>query len=38
MEATDDWVQYAIDKPMAAEPERSGTTAAAPTELLAYIF
>jgi hypothetical protein len=26
MEGSDDWVQYAIDKPMVAEPARSGIT------------
>src|SRR5439155_20322553 len=29
MEAANDWVQYVIDRPMAQEPERFSTTAAA---------
>lgn len=38
MEATDDWVQYTIDKPMAAEPGKVGNYNSGATELLAYIF
>jgi CubicO group peptidase (beta-lactamase class C family) len=38
MEATDDWVQYAIDKPMAEEPGRIFNYNSGATELLAYIF
>jgi CubicO group peptidase (beta-lactamase class C family) len=38
MEATDDWVQYAIDKPMVAEPGRVWNYSSGATELLAYIF
>ena len=38
MEATDDWVQYAIDKPMAAEPGTVWNYSSGVTELLAYIF
>ncbi len=38
MEATDDWVQYTIDKPMAAEPGRVWNYSSGVTELLAYIF
>ena len=38
MEATDDWVQYVIDKPMAAEPGKVWNYNAGATELLAYIF
>ena len=38
MEGTDDWVQYAIDKPMADEPGKSGNYNSGATELLAYIF
>jgi CubicO group peptidase (beta-lactamase class C family) len=38
MEATDDWVQYAIDKPMAAEPGKVWNYNSGLTELLAYIF
>ena len=38
MEASDDWVQYAIDKPMAAEPGKVWTYNSGATELLAYIF
>ena len=38
MEATDDWVQYAIDKPMAAEPGKVWNYSSGVTELLAYIF
>lgn len=38
MEATDDWVQYVIDKPMAAEPGRVFNYSSGASELLAYIF
>jgi CubicO group peptidase (beta-lactamase class C family) len=38
MEASDDWVQYAIDKPMAAEPGKLWNYSSGATEILAYIF
>jgi len=38
MEATDDWVQYVIDKPMAVEPGKVFVYSSGATELLAYIF
>ena len=38
MEATDDWVQYVIDRPMAAEPGKVFNYSSGTTELLAYIF
>ena len=38
MEATNDWVQYVIDKPMAAEPGKVWNYSSGVTELLAYIF
>lgn len=38
MEATDDWVQYTIDKPMAEEPGKVFNYSSGATELLAYIF
>lgn len=38
MEATDDWVQYTIDKPMAAEPGKVWNYSSGVTELLAYVF
>src|SRR3974390_1374304 len=38
MEATDDWVKYVIDKPMAAEPGKVFNYSSGATELLAYIF
>jgi hypothetical protein len=38
MEATDDWVQYVIDKPMAAEPGRVFNYSSGVSELLAHIF
>jgi len=38
MEATDDWVQYVIDKPMAQEAGRVFNYSSGATELLAYIF
>jgi CubicO group peptidase (beta-lactamase class C family) len=38
MEGTDDWVQYTIDRPMAAEPGKVANYNSGATELLAYIF
>ena len=38
MEATDDWVQYVIDKPMAAEPGKVFNYSSGVSELLAHIF
>jgi CubicO group peptidase (beta-lactamase class C family) len=38
MEATDDWVQYVIDKPMAEAPGKKFNYSSGATELLAYIF
>ena len=38
MEATDDWVQYVIDKPMANDPGTVFNYSSGATELLAYIF
>src|SRR5215472_3487979 len=38
MEATDDWVQYVIDRPMAREPGKVWNYSSGATELLAYIF
>lgn len=38
MEATDDWVQYVIDKPMATEPGKVFNYSSGVSELLAYIF
>ena len=38
MEASDDWVQYVIDKPMAADPGAVFNYSSGATELLAYIF
>ena len=38
MEATDDWVQYTIGKPMAAEPGKVWNYSSGVTELLAHIF
>jgi len=38
MEATDDWVQYVIDKPMAAEPGSVFNYSSGVSELLAHIF
>ncbi len=38
MEATDDWVRYVIDKPMAEEPGRRFNYSSGATELLAEIF
>ena len=38
MEATDDWVQYTINKPMAADPGKVWNYNSGSSELLAYIF
>jgi CubicO group peptidase (beta-lactamase class C family) len=38
MEATDDWVQYVIDKPMAKAPGTVFNYSSGATELLAYVF
>jgi CubicO group peptidase (beta-lactamase class C family) len=38
MEATDDWVQYVIDKPMAHDPGTLFNYSSGATELLAHIF
>ena len=38
MEAAEDWVQFAIDRPMAHEPGTTFTYSSGATELLAYIF
>jgi CubicO group peptidase (beta-lactamase class C family) len=38
MEGSDDWVQYAIDKPMVAEPGKVWNYNSGGSELLAYIF
>src|SRR5713226_3765710 len=38
MEATDDWVQYVIDKPMAAEPGKVFVYSSGVSELLAQLF
>jgi CubicO group peptidase (beta-lactamase class C family) len=38
MEASDDWVQYAIDEPIVEEPGRNFTYSSANTELLARVF
>lgn len=38
MEATDDWVQYVIDKPMAQEPGKVFNYSSGVTELLAHVF
>jgi Beta-lactamase len=38
MEATDDWVQYVVDKPMAAEPGKVFNYSSGVSELLAHIF
>lgn len=38
MEATDDWVQYVIDKPMAEEPGKVWNYSSGSAELLADIF
>jgi len=38
MEATDDWVQFVIDRPMKDEPGKVFAYSSGATELLAYIF
>lgn len=38
MEATDNWVQYAIDRPTVADPGKVFEYSSADAELLAYIF
>ena len=38
VEATDDWVQYVIDKPMAQEPGKVFSYSSGVSELLAYVF
>jgi CubicO group peptidase (beta-lactamase class C family) len=38
MEATEDWVKYTIDKPMAQDPGTHFAYSSGATELLAYIF
>jgi CubicO group peptidase (beta-lactamase class C family) len=38
MEASDDWVQFVIDRPMKAEPGTVFAYSSGATELLAYIF
>jgi CubicO group peptidase (beta-lactamase class C family) len=38
MEATDDWIQYAIDRPMVADPGKVFEYSSADAELLAYVF
>jgi CubicO group peptidase (beta-lactamase class C family) len=38
MEASNDWVQYAIDEPIVEEPGKNFTYSSADTELLAYVF
>lgn len=38
MEATDDWVQYVIDRPMAQEPGKVFNYSSGVSELVAYIF
>jgi CubicO group peptidase (beta-lactamase class C family) len=38
MEATDDWIQYVIDRPMAKEPGTVFNYSSGVSELLAYIF
>jgi Beta-lactamase len=38
MEATDDWVQFVIDRPMHDEPGKVFAYSSGATELLAYIF
>lgn len=38
MEASDDWVQYAIDEPLVEEPGKNFVYSSAGVELLAYIF
>ncbi len=38
MEATNDWIRYVIDKPMAQEPGTTFNYSSGDTELLAYVF
>jgi CubicO group peptidase (beta-lactamase class C family) len=38
LEATDDWVQYVIDKPMSQEPGKVFNYSSGVAELLAYVF
>lgn len=38
MEATDDWIQFVIDRPMASEPGSTFAYSSGATELFAYIF
>jgi CubicO group peptidase (beta-lactamase class C family) len=38
MEASDDWIQYVIDRPMAQEPGKVFNYSSGVSELLAYIF
>jgi CubicO group peptidase (beta-lactamase class C family) len=38
MEATDDWVQYVINRPMAQEPGKVFNYSSGVSELLAYVF
>jgi len=38
MEATDDWIQYVIDRPMAQEPGKVFNYSSGVSELLAYVF
>ena len=38
MEATDDWVQFVIDKPMVEQPGQRFNYSSGATQLLAYIF
>jgi CubicO group peptidase (beta-lactamase class C family) len=38
MEASDDWVQYAIDEPVVEEPGKNFVYSSADAELLAYVF
>jgi CubicO group peptidase (beta-lactamase class C family) len=38
LEASDDWVQYAIDEPIVEEPGKNFVYSSADAELLAYVF
>jgi CubicO group peptidase (beta-lactamase class C family) len=38
LEASDDWVQYAMDKPIVEEPGKNFVYSIADAELLAYVF
>lgn len=38
LEASDDWLQYVIDKPMAAEPSKVWNYSSGDAQLFAYIF